>query len=280
MQQQSATPTNNTLNDDDDNEDPTTTTTTTNMIDLSKIYCSCLHRSSMCHDCGQPLDDKKMTQHSIEALISTERCPISNVYGNGPLVLSNVPESSSNKDIVLGIDEAGRGSVLGHMVYGMAYWAAPAAADQEDLLNIPKDFNDSKQLTEKDRDRLFDTIVQHPHIGFGFRALLPSEISRNMLRPRPYNLNEMSHDATMVLIRKVLKAGVSVRTAYIDTVGNPDYYKRKLEHEFPGVDFVVESKADANYAPCSAASVGKCTTTRHCILNNKKTNTKFVTCIF
>jgi ribonuclease H2 subunit A len=139
----------------------------------------------------------------------------------------------------------------------MAYWAAPAAADQEDLLNIPKDFNDSKQLTEKDRDRLFDTIVQHPHIGFGFRALLPSEISRNMLRPRPYNLNEMSHDATMVLIRKVLKAGVSVRTAYIDTVGNPDYYKRKLEHEFPGVDFVVESKADANYAPCSAASVGK-----------------------
>ena len=229
------------------------------LVDLSKIYCTCLHRSSMCHDCGQPLDSKQMTQQSIEALISTKRCPISNVYGNGPLLLSNVPdvpESSNKKEIVLGIDEAGRGSVLGPMVYGMAYWAA----DQDDL-NIPKDFNDSKQLTEKDRDRLFDTILQHPSIGFGFRALLPSEISRNMLRPHPYNLNEMSHDTAMILIHKLLKTGVfSIRTAYIDTVGNPDYYKRKLEYEFPGIDFVVESKADAKYAPCSAASVGKYTT--------------------
>jgi hypothetical protein len=57
-----------------------------------------------------------------------------------------------------------------------------------------------------------------------------------------------------------LETGVSVRTAYIDTVGNPDYYRRKLEHEFSGIDFVVESKADAKYAPCSAASVGKCMT--------------------
>lgn len=89
------------------------------------------------------------------------------------------------------------------------------------------------------------------------RSLLPSEISRNMLRPSPYNLNEMSHDSAIVMIRKLLDAGVSVKHAYIDTVGNAFYYKRKLEREFPGVDFTVESKADAKYPPCSAASVGK-----------------------
>ena len=71
-----------------------------------------------------------------------------------------------------------------------------------------------------------------------------------------YNLNEMSHDATITLIRKIV-AHVKVKTAYIDTVGNPQSYQRKLEREFPTIQFVVESKADANYAPCSAASVGK-----------------------
>ena len=47
--------------------------------------------------------------------------------------------------------------------------------------------------------------------------------------------------------------------SYIDTVGLPDAYKRKLDNAFKGKDitFVVEKKADANYAPCSAASVGE-----------------------
>jgi ribonuclease H2 subunit A len=89
------------------------------------------------------------------------------------------------------------------------------------------------------------------------RSLLPSEISRNMLRPKPYNLNQMSHDSAIIMIRKLLDAGVNVKTCYIDTVGNAFSYKRLLEREFPGLDFIVESKADAKYAPCSAASVGK-----------------------
>ncbi len=65
----------------------------------------------------------------------------------------------------------------------------------------------------------------------------------------------MSHDAAMLLIRKIVKGGVQVKKAFIDTVGNPHSYKRKLEREFPSIEFVVESKADANYPPCSAASV-------------------------
>ena len=103
-------------------------------------------------------------------------------------------------------------------------------------------------------------LKENADIGFALRSILPSEISRSMLR-KPidiYNLNEMSHDATITLIRKIVENGkVKVKTAFIDTVGNPNSYKRKLEREFPGIQFVVESKADANYAPCSAASVGK-----------------------
>lgn len=69
------------------------------------------------------------------------------------------------------------------------------------------------------------------------------------------NLNQMSHDSAMSMIRAILKAGVPIQTCYIDTVGNADSYRRKLEHEFPSLEFVVESKADAKYATCSAASV-------------------------
>ena len=78
-----------------------------------------------------------------------------------------------------------------------------------------------------------------------------------MLRANPYNLNAMSHDSAMEMIQAVLDAGVKIDTAYIDTVGIPESYQRKLEREFRGheITFVVEKKADANYAPCSAASV-------------------------
>jgi len=45
----------------------------------------------------------------------------------------------------------------------------------------------------------------------------------------------------------------------VDTVDMPDAYRQKLERVFEGynynINFVVEKKADAKYAPCSAASV-------------------------
>jgi len=138
------------------------------------------------------------------------------------------------------------------MVYGCAYWSLKV----DD--SIPKGFRDSKQMKAEERDRLFEKLKDHPEIGYAFRSILPYEISRNMLRKSTdvYNLNEMSHDAAITLIRKIVdKGNVRVKKAFIDTVGNPQSYQRKLEREFPNIEFVVESKADANYAPCSAASV-------------------------
>jgi ribonuclease H len=224
---------------------------------------------------GKALRDKDETKAMIGALIVENRLPLANVYGNGPILVSNIPQSclpqqqqqkktttttsantfsttNSTPDIILGIDEAGRGSVMGPMVYGAAYWSTSLEE------TIPKGFRDSKTLKEEDRFRLFEEVLNHKEIGFAVRAILPSEISRNMLRPshEVYNLNEMSHDAAIVLIRTIVESGVTIKTAYIDTVGSPTYYARKLQREFPTIAFVVESKADAKYPPCSAASVG------------------------
>jgi ribonuclease H2 subunit A len=194
-------------------------------------------------------EDTKVVMNSLN-----ERPANANVFGNGPLVVSDIPKSCQKDPVIVGVDEAGRGCVLGPMVYGAAYWSADHAT------NIPKGFNDSKQLSDETRRRLYKQILDHDDIGFVMRAFLPGEISRNMLRSEPYNLNQMSHDATFCMIRKLLDGGLNIQTCFIDTVGIAEHYQRKLEREFPGVQFVVESKADAKYAPCSAASVGTYTT--------------------
>ena len=152
----------------------------------------------------------------------------------------------------MGIDEAGRGPALGPMTYGAAFWH-PSRHQKA----IPDDFNDSKQLTAEKRQLLFKEIQSHPDIGFVLRVIHASEISRNMMRATPYNLNAMSHDCAMEMIWAVLRAGVKIDTCYVDTVGMPDAYRAKLERVFEGqeITFVVEKKADAKYAPCSAASV-------------------------
>lgn len=109
----------------------------------------------------------------------TQRHPLSNVHGAGPLFLSNIPKSSTKPGVCVGIDEAGRGSVLGPMVYGAAFWNASLDGDKK---KIPPGFNDSKQLTEGARETLLEQLLASEDIGFAVRVLHASEISRNMLR--------------------------------------------------------------------------------------------------
>ena len=216
-----------------------------------------------------PQPNRDATKAALHALLfETLRPTPCNVYGPGPLLVSDVPKSSlpptsssaennnSNNGgggVIMGIDEAGRGPALGPMTYAAAYWHPTNVP----TTSIPSDFNDSKQLSSEKRKSLFTQIQNHTDIGFVLRILHASEISRNMLRSSPYNLNTMSHDAAISMIYAVLNSGVQIDTCYIDTVGIASAYQSKLERIFDGynINFVVEKKADAKYAPCSAASV-------------------------
>ena len=66
----------------------------------------------------------------------------------------------------------------------------------------------------------------------------------------------MSHDAASSLIKRAIHAGVNVKQVFVDTVGPPDKYRAKLEQRFPGINFIVESKADDIY-PCVRVVVQK-----------------------
>jgi len=167
-------------------------------------------------------------------------------------VVSDIPKKCLEQDVILGIDEAGRGPVLGPMTYAAAYWAT-----EDDEVMKSKGFQDSKTMTKESRKAIYDNMKQTAELGFVVRVLHASEISRNMLRKTPYNLNAMSHDAAMEMIWAVLDAGVKLKQVYIDTVGIAESYKAKLDRVFQGkgITFTVEKKADSKFATCSGASI-------------------------
>ena len=151
---------------------------------------------------------------------------------------------------VLGVDEAGRGPVLGPMVY------ACAVCPQRELgwlggLGLA----DSKVLKEERREQLFELMAGDARVGARAEVLSAAEISAQMLRREKVSLNAMAMESTYALIDGVLAAGCHVTEAYIDTLGDPKAHRERLARRFPGIAFTVETKADAKYPIVSAASV-------------------------
>ncbi|KAI5411744.1 hypothetical protein KIW84_056712, partial [Lathyrus oleraceus] len=116
----------------------------------------------------------------------------------------------------MGIDEAGRGPVLGPMVYGCLY--CPLSY-KKTLATLS--FSDSKTLKEEKREELFEALKGNDSIGWAVDVIDPKELSAKMLKKNKINLNEISHDSAMGLVDRVLKIGVLLTEVYIDTVGDP-----------------------------------------------------------
>jgi ribonuclease H2 subunit A len=81
-----------------------------------------------------------------------------------------------------------------------------------------------------------------------------------MLRASPISLNALSYDAVVrALSRIASESPVSpqVTDVFVDTVGDPEYYKSRLVNAL-GSDFAkftIEKKADAKYKVVGAASI-------------------------
>ncbi|KAJ8117247.1 hypothetical protein OPT61_g1511 [Boeremia exigua] len=175
-------------------------------------------------------------------------------------------------ECVLGVDEAGRGPVLGRqicslttsaltttgpMVYALFYLPLPL---HHSLLADTHHFDDSKVLTPEVRSNLMRTLCTpgtdlYTAGGWATRSLSARDISAHMLSPNQYNLNAQAMDATIDLIKGVLARGVNVKEIYIDTIGRPDVYQKKLERIWPTIAITVAKKADSLYPVVSAASV-------------------------
>ncbi|XP_020286351.1 ribonuclease H2 subunit A [Pseudomyrmex gracilis] len=174
-----------------------------------------------------------------------------NDHSVNKVYFSKVPRICIDEPCQLGVDEAGRGPVLGPMVYGISY----SPLSQKQLL-VDLGCADSKSLTEKKRDEIFDNICQHKDkIGWAIEAISPNVISNSMYRRTKVSLNEVSMLSAIGLIQGAIEAGVNVAEIYVDTVGKPETYQARLKGLFPGVKIVVAKKADATYPIVSAASI-------------------------
>ncbi|KAI1797133.1 ribonuclease H2 subunit A [Ganoderma leucocontextum] len=156
----------------------------------------------------------------------------------------------------LGVDEAGRGPVLGPLVYGVAYCPIAYKEQLEGL-----GFTDSKTLTAQVRSSLLETLGSDPtNLGWSVRVLRcdphsPKAISAGMLKRPPTNLNQQSQNATVLLIREVLAKGIQLSEVYVDALGKTTTYEAYLSSLFPDISFTVQTKADLTFKIVGAASV-------------------------
>ncbi|XP_051116422.1 ribonuclease H2 subunit A [Andrographis paniculata] len=171
------------------------------------------------------------------------------IWGMGSENEKAAPEWAS-EPCIMGIDEAGRGPVLGPMVYGCLYCAQSYNQTLSTL-----SFADSKTLKEEKREELFENLKANDSIGWSVDVIDPRELSDKMLKKSKINLNEISHASAMGLIDRVLSSGVLLTEVYLDTVGDTEKYRVKLSERFPSIKFVVAKKADSLYPVVSGASI-------------------------
>lgn len=149
---------------------------------------------------------------------------------------TNIPEVS--EEVIAGIDEAGRGPVIGPMVY--AVFVMPKS--------LQTNFKDSKVLSPAVRERLFKEATWHMTV-----AVSPVYITSHM-KAKTKTLNEIARDAVVELLNELQKKCSNVKCVYVDALGNNDEYRSFLSSRFP-YKFVVENKADSKYQAVSGASI-------------------------
>lgn len=151
----------------------------------------------------------------------------------------------SKGEIVIGVDEAGRGPLAGNVV--------AAAAILKKYSSDLDEINDSKKLTEKKREKLFDVIMENFYIGVG--EATPEEIDEiNIL------------NATFLAMRRALEnLKKQCSTDHLILVDG-NFKIREYEGE---QEFVI--KGDAKSLSIAAASIiAKVTRDREMIEEGKK----------
>jgi ribonuclease HII len=142
--------------------------------------------------------------------------------------------------VIGGVDEAGKGSVLGPMVVGAV--AAPSMEACADL-----GVHDSKVLTRRRREALYEEITA----AFSTAVVVISAGEIDALR-KEMTMNDIVVRAHASAIKKV-----DVTCAYVDACDvNARRYGETLSDLLTGkVEIVSEHKADARYPVVSAASI-------------------------
>ena len=154
--------------------------------------------------------------------------------------------------LILGIDDAGRGPVIGPMIL------AGCLADEKIEAEFKKlGVKNSKKLTAKKREILAEEI-KHKAIAFEITITHPQEITaRNHIG---INLNKLEAIKSAEIINNITKnKGTDKIVVYIDCPSpNIEAWQKYLESHInnkESLEIHCEHKADVNHISCSAASI-------------------------
>ena len=146
---------------------------------------------------------------------------------------------------ILGIDEAGRGPVIGPLVI------AGVSIDEKDLDKLKNlGVKDSKLLSPKQREDMFDEIISTVK-KYKVIIIKPEEID-SALKSKSLNLNWLEAIKSVEIINflKPEKAIIDCPSNNIPTYKN--FLKKHLKDK---TELIVEHKADFKYVVVSAASI-------------------------
>lgn len=150
--------------------------------------------------------------------------------------------------IIIGIDEAGRGPVLGPLVM------AALAFKDEDIQKLEwLGVKDSKLLSSTAREELFDRIREVVH-DFRVEVIEPDAIDLSLLE-QGTNLNWLEADTAASMVAELASDKVIIDCPSPNIEAYKDYFLRKLPPERRKAEFIVEHKADLNYVVVGAASI-------------------------
>lgn len=145
---------------------------------------------------------------------------------------------------VLGLDEAGRGPVIGSMFIG-GFMTEEVDIELEDL-----DVKDSKKLSDKKREGLRDQLEDYGEVFL--KEISGSEIDE--LR-EVMSLNEIEIQAFADVIERADPDKVIIDLPEPNAEKFIGKLKRELPQKFGGIKFVAEHGADDKFPIVSAASI-------------------------
>lgn len=147
--------------------------------------------------------------------------------------------------IISGVEEAGRGPVIGPMVMAIC-----TIKEEEESKLTMMGVKDSKLLSPKERERLYPEIIKVV-LDYKIRIVSPKQIDA-ALNDKILNLNLLEANISAELINKLKpdKAILDCPSTNIPAYRN--YVKSKVTSK---TEIIAEHKADVNHPIVSAASI-------------------------
>ena len=149
--------------------------------------------------------------------------------------------------LICGIDEAGRGPIIGPLVI-----CGLALKEEDEKALIKLQAKDSKLLTKIKREQLFDKVKD---ISYKYEIIIisPDEIDRAVNNHDGLNLNWLEAHKSAEIINLLKPDKVIVDAPSNNIQKYKDYLLKLIKNK--KIDLILEHKADLNYPVVSAASI-------------------------